>query len=175
MKRILILVIYFLACSTICMAQRIELNDAISISPAAKMKKLSKSEALASDTFYKKSLVRSQMYHNPDNTYRIDDITVSLNSEKGKIDSNKLTDLKASYLYLSRTNKKNWATIESVNNRNVLIKYFESDDTAFFQFFTVNSSNTVIVVGQVEFNPGEQVKARVILDDLIKNIKFKKG
>jgi hypothetical protein len=172
MKRALIIIIYCLAYTTLCIAQRIDLNDAISVSPTVKMTKLSKNEALSSNTFYKKSLIRSQMYHNPDNTYRIDDITVSLNSEKGKIDPNKLLNAKTFYLYLSKANKKNWANIEIVNNRNVLIEYFEADDTAFFQFYTVNSSNTVIVAGQVEFNPGQQVKARGILDDLIKNVKF---
>jgi hypothetical protein len=77
-------------------------------------------------------------------------------------------------MYLSGSNKKNSANIDTVNNQKVLIMYFEYKNDVYYQFLTVNKSNTAIIIGQIEFPLDERAKAKSILDDIVKNLKFRK-
>jgi hypothetical protein len=151
-----------------------DMGQIASTNSSFKMKKLSDADIFLINKEKENDLVANNMNYFSNTTYKVDHIISTLNFEEGNVSPNHLEDLKNGYLYINSPYKKNTANILIVNTRKVLVEYFEYKDVVCYWFFCANKSNTAVVVGRVNFDPGEQVKAKLILDDLIKNLSFKK-
>ncbi len=156
------------------MAQRIALSGSASIDPQKKLYKVQKSEisSLVSKRFGKTKFLAKSILDNADRVYMVDDMVVIVNSASMPRTQGFLKGRKLMFddvgLKLSNYSSK----IETVSGKNVFVINEISEGLKICRFTTVNSSEDFVVIGFIQYNPGNEIKARSVLEDIIKGLNY---
>ncbi|RYE54805.1 MAG: hypothetical protein EOP48_11520 [Sphingobacteriales bacterium] len=172
MKSLLLFAFITFSCS--CMAQRVALSKSVSISVQKKLRKADAKElsSLVKNRLGKtKSLARA-ITSNQNNVFLGDDLIVLIKSIPIPKNPKILTELKLA-LDNSAEGLKNYTSkIENIDGREVYIVDQVTEGTKVYRFKTVNHSSDILVNGFIQYNPGDELKARKVLEDIIKGLKF---
>jgi len=175
MKKLLIL-FTFVIFSYACMAQapRIALSKSASLQPPRKMRKAEKQElsSLANTRFSKAKSLSRLIEGLQDKVYLVDDIVVLVNSGNATKEKGLLASLQRAS-DASGLNSKGYASkIEKIAGKDVFVIDHETEGLKLYRFTLVNPNEDFVVTGFVEYKPGQEVKARKVLEDLVKGFKF---
>ena len=156
------------------MAQRIVLSGSATIDPPKKFHKAQKSEisSMVTKRFGKTKYLSKTIQFSADKVYLIDDIVVFINSESMSRKPGFLKDRKLGFDDTYQNDKSYSSKIEAISGKDVLIMDMILEGLKMFNFTTTNSSEDFVVTGFVQYNLGEENKARTVLEDLIKGLKF---
>lgn len=156
------------------MAQRIALSKSATIDPPKKLYKLQKSEipSLVTKRFGKTKYLAKSIQDNSEKVYLIDDIVVLINPVPITRQLGYLKALKYATDDTFQGNKNYSSKIERIGGTDVFIIDQVAEGLKLYRFFTVNSSENFVVTGLVQYKPGDEAKARTVLNDLIKGLKF---
>ncbi|MCC8427316.1 hypothetical protein [Mucilaginibacter sp. UR6-11] len=175
MKKLLLLITCILT-GMASFGQQIDLNKQVLITPSSKLVRLSKDEIVAfeSEKFHDNKHDRMKS-SGAIPTFKVDDILITLNSEKTTLEPNHLINLKKGFDAMSAKNISYSSYMETVNNQQVLVMsaFSGNTNTKHYQFVCINKANTTAFVGFIEFKPSDEAEAKHVLDDLIKHITFK--
>jgi len=167
MKKIL-LAIYVLTRMT-GFAQQIEFANMASIKPPDRMQKMQQKEVLnmTRQNLGKHPSLQNFLNSNSDYVYKVDDITIFIKTSPRQ-PSNKLNALKLTMQSIGP------ASIETVDGKRFVLGLDSTKkDVVLYRFFCVNSANTVQVAGVVTADLKDKEKAKAVIYELIKGIKFK--
>jgi hypothetical protein len=185
MKR-LTLILIGLVYSISCFAQKIALNDTVSINLPKATETLTRDRFSASVT-EKFNYSRIAVEHVPNKNertdnkhfYEVGDILIKLTHGKRRLKDkdNYLSETKkgldAAFNLGGNTNKYT-SVIKSINGNSVLITYHEIEDVGYYEFFCNDTTNTLALNGALQFKLSDKDKATKILNDLLVSIEFTK-
>lgn len=178
MKKLILLLTLTLY-SLASIAQQIALSDKAIMEPPKKMRKLSKAEigSVASQKFSKTRFLLDNIKNSPNQMYQIDDMVIFINtsesSQTTKPIHGYLKKLKLATDNVHHSDKSYSSSIETIGGKNVFIMNHIMEGINLYNFFTINKAEEFVVNGYVQYNAGDEVKARAVLEDVIKGIKFK--
>jgi len=159
--------------SFLCAGQGISLNNTANISPSKNFQKLSKEQA---SSFmirkFKNDKIASTLMINPDHTYLVDSVLVTLFYGGKLVKDNYLSETKKGFDELYRKHTSYISTLETINNNKALVISYQFNNIGYIDFYCCNNDNTKEVNGGLQFDIADKDKATVVLDDLLKNIKF---
>ncbi|GAA4092537.1 hypothetical protein GCM10022392_13550 [Mucilaginibacter panaciglaebae] len=133
------------------------------------MQKMQRSELLSitQQKLGKHPSLQSFFNNHPDDVYKVGNIMVLLNT----IPRRPSSKLKAEKITMQSIGP---ASIETVDGKRFALGLDSTKkDVILYRFFCVNSSNTVQVAGVVTADIKDKEKAKAIIYDIIKGIKFK--
>lgn len=64
------------------------------------------------------------------------------------------------------------SAVETVNNNEVLTLHYYKENIGSYTFFVTNSTYDQMINGKIQFNKSDEKRARKILDNLLKSLKF---
>jgi hypothetical protein len=177
MKKLILLLVLTLN-SLVSIAQQIALSDKAVMEPPKKMRKLSKAEieSVANQRFSKTRFLIDNIKNSPNQMYQIDDMVIFINtseSSQTKPIHGYLKKLKLATDNVHHSDKSYSSSLEAVGDKNVFIMNHIMEGINLYRFFTINKAEEFVVNGYVQYNAGDEVKARSVLEDVIKGIKFK--
>lgn len=152
-----------------CFGQQIEFSNMASVKASSKMQKMQREDVLSTtgQRLAKQSFLRNYLNNNSNNMYSIDGIMILIKVVP-RTPSFKLQDQKLTLQTLGPAN------IETLNGNKFLLGLDTTNtDVAIYHFFCVNASNTTQVSGLITADEKDKEKAKAIVYDLIKGIKFK--
>ncbi|GAA4104945.1 hypothetical protein [Mucilaginibacter panaciglaebae] len=155
--------------ASICFGQQIEFANMASITPPGRMQKMQHSEVLniTHQKLGKHPSLQSFINDHPDNMYKVDNILVLVKTVP-KSPSFKLETQRKLFQRSGST------SIETLGGKKFLITFDTTlNDIAVYHFFCVNSSNTTQVGGLVTADIKDKEKAKAVIYDIVKGIKFK--
>jgi len=168
MKKIVIVLGFIILCFT-GFAQQIEFANMAAITPPSRMQKLQQTEVkrITEQKLGKYPSLQNFLNSNSDNVYKAGDITILIKTTP-KRPSDKLKAFKLGLQSIGP------ASIETVDGKNFALGLDSTKvDVVVYRFFCVNSSNTIQVAGLVTADLKDKDKAKSIIFELIKGIKFK--
>jgi|GEM_PF-2469050 len=154
--------------------QTIELQDVASVTPPSKkLIPISKDKIpeFAKEKFRGK-MVPYDILNNSDDVYAVDDILVRVRAFKGPANPD-FTKAKKSFDILNNGVKGGASSIETIDNKVVYIMWIPDEYLGTCYFACINKHHNVTITGKLEFNAGDEAKARSVLEDIIKGLKFK--
>ena len=173
MKNLFIfLTLTIIGCS--CMAQRVAVSKSVSLSTQKKLRKADKKEitSLVTNKLGKTEYLARAITNNPDNVFLVDDLVVLVKSIPIPKNPKILTELKLA-LDNSAEGLKNYSSkIENIAGREVYLVDQVTEGIKIYRFRTVNRSGDILVNGFIQYKPGDELKARKALEDIIKGLKF---
>jgi hypothetical protein len=173
-KRLAFLISGILCCLS-GMAQQTALSDFVSISLPNRAEKFNKEQAT---TFANKKFSSNRMAlhvassHNPQYTYKVDDILMSFFTEAGSVDTDHLSNMKRGFDAISKNDKTYTSLIEIVNDNKVLVISETWDNVTYCRFYCFDKTNSKAITGALQFDKADKDNAAKILDDILKSIKF---
>ncbi len=155
------------------MAQRIALSGSASIDPPKKFRKAQQSErsSLVTKRFGKTKFLAKSI-QDPEKVYIVDDVILYINSTDVTAKTDALKELKVAFDDTFQGVKDYSSKIEKIGAKDVFVIDQVSEGLKLYRFTTINSYKNVVVNGFIQYNPGDEAKARTILEDLIKGLKF---
>ncbi|MGY4383474.1 hypothetical protein ACVWYN_000493 [Pedobacter sp. UYP24] len=158
-----------------CTAQRITLLDSVTLQLPKTMLKVSRENIpkLAAERFGKTKYIIRNILYNPGKVYTVDDIVVFINSAKMPKEKGKLKVLKLGFDDNNENNKNYSSKIETIDGKDVAIINEITEGLNVFRFVTVNPAEDFCIIGFVQYNPKDYSKAKVVLEDIIKGLKYK--
>ncbi|HEY9534094.1 MAG TPA: hypothetical protein VIQ77_06135 [Mucilaginibacter sp.] len=153
------------------MAQRIVLSNIASIDAPVGMRKMDKSSVLGSSKlkFQARPDLQERINRHANNIYRIDDVLIELHVFNRMPEPGRAQSLRA--MYASTFGP---TTLENLDNKQIIITLDTLDHPAdVYHFFCLNNDASIQAAGFVKFEPGDKDKARSILHDILKSMKFK--
>jgi len=168
MKKIVIVLGFIIHCFT-AFAQQLEFANMASITPPDRMQKMQQKEVLnmTRQKLGKHRSLQNFLNNYSKDVYKVGDIVVLLNT----IPRLRSYKLDAQKILLRSTGP---ASIETLDGKRVLIGLDSTKtDVVVYHFYCVNSSNTTQVGGLVQADIKDKEKAKAIIYDIVKGIKFK--
>ena len=150
-------------------AQQLEFANMASITPPDRMQKMQQKEVLnmTRQKLGKHRSLQNFLNNYSKDVYKVGDIVVLLNT----IPRLRSYKLDAQKILLRSTGP---ASIETLDGKRVLIGLDSTKtDVVVYHFYCVNSSNTTQVGGLVQADIKDKEKAKAIIYDIVKGIKFK--
>jgi hypothetical protein len=176
MKKItflIVLIIYSLS----CIGQQTSINNTVNIKLPATSKKLSKTETsvFAKRKFSDDKLALDNANNvNPDQTYTVDDVLITLFDGNKKVPENYLLDTKKGLDEMSKKDRSYTSGIKIINNNHVLIIGETSGNVGYYRFFCHNAQHSKALNGVLQFSINDKPKATKILDDILEGVEFTK-
>ena len=170
-------ILAFLTLSLLCIscaAQKIVLSNTVSIEPPKKLLEADKNEisALVSKRFGKTKYLAKLIQNNPKKVYTIDDMVIFVNSDVVNNYPDFLKTYKMASDDVGLKIKGYSSKIENIGGRDVFVTDEVSEGQKLYRFTTVNRNEDFVVTGFIQYLPGQESKARTVLEDLIKGLKF---
>lgn len=168
MKKIVSLaVVLFL--SITCIGQRLNLSNVASIELPPKAIKLDtqKMSEYAHQKFSKRPDLQRLFDRHKNEIYKIDDILLQINAIKLQVAApDRANQLRMQLTHIGPT------TLENIDDKQLVINFDYYEGTMCYRFFYFNKPASVQAGGILQFNPADKDKARSILYNLIKRLKF---
>jgi len=168
-----------LICSLTTMAQRVALNDGVSIETPAGGEQITKEQALAhaGNRFNNdKMALRSVRDIHAKYIYKVDDILISLVvfDTPAKVSETHLSELKKGMDAMSTGSNSHYtSTLKKINNNSILIVNYLGGNVGYYHFYCYNDNNSREITGALHFPVDDAAEAIAILDKLLNSIKFK--
>lgn len=109
--------------------------------------------------------------------YEINGMLLLINGDSGKLEQNHLENLEKGFkeMWGWRPGDPDISKIETFGQNRVLVMSyeFENREAWRYSFYAVSKNNKKIIVGQLEYEPADKVKASETLSKFIKGIQFK--
>lgn len=152
------------------MAQRIALSKSTTIDPPKKMRKAEKKEisTLINSKYSSAPSLKRQIEFSSDKLYMVDDIVVVVNSSEITRQTGKLKSMKTAWESISKGLLNTSSKIESIAGKDVFVIDMISEGFKLYRFTVVNKNEDFLVIGFVQFKPGDELKGRKVLEDIIK-------
>jgi hypothetical protein len=169
-------IIFLLASIMYCLSstgQQISLSNTANINPSKNFQKLSKEQASSfALKRFKSDKIALSVLTNPDHTYLVDSILVTLFYGNKPVKDDYLSETKKGFDDLHKKHTNYTSGLEMINNNKILVISYRFNNVGYIDFYCCNKDNTMEVNGGLQFDIADKDKATVILDDLLKNIKF---
>src|SRR5581483_341962 len=101
-----------------------------------------------------------------------DSVLVTLSNVNGPVPASHLYDLKKGWDYQWGKLAGYSSKLETINGNKILVFYYPINNVGYFHFQCWNNAYTSVVSGVLQFDKSDKDNATVVLDDLLKNIKF---
>lgn len=178
MKKTIFLTVAFIYSLT-TMAQRVALNDGVSIEIPVGAEQITKEKALAhagkrfnNDRMALGSVTDIHAKY----IYKVDDILVSLVvfDTPVKVKETHLSELKKGMDAMSAGSNSHYtSTLEKVNNNSILIINYRGGNVGYYHFYCYNDNNTREITGALHYHKDDAAEAQSVLENLLNSIKFK--
>ncbi|SMO72379.1 hypothetical protein [Solitalea koreensis] len=177
MKKISILIVGIFLCLS-SFGQVVPLNDVINFTPFKKMEKIDRGQLKQMDRT-KVKFPTINIEHSSGEFYKLSSTCLlQLNGMMSETTDNYLNKLKkgfdASHSWSSDPGYT--SVIKTYNNYQVLIinRAYTEQFISHYSFFCVSNTKVCCLNGKLEYNSADKEQAAVMLDELLKSIRFKK-
>lgn len=154
--------------SITCLAQQIDLTYATTNPPKAMVKMQANAvSAFTAAHFKKNETLKAFVIKNAKDVYKVDNVLVLINCQTSTSQDPSLAKTQEFLAPLGTT------TLATVDDKQILILLQNYEGVMVYRYFCANKANTRMVAGLIQFEPVDQVKAKGILDGLLKSVKFK--
>ena len=159
-------------------AQKVQLNEGVSIKLPANAQSITKEQALA-HAFKKfnndKLVLDSYTQINPKYVYLIDEIALFLfvTDKTHKYESDRAIKSKESLDETNSSNKTYTSYIEKGDHNSAVVINYKAGKAEYYHFYCFNNNCTRVMTGKLEFDSADKSEATTILNDLLASIKFK--
>jgi len=157
-------------------AQRIALSKTANVDLPKKMvsAQVKDAKSLITQRFSKTKSLSNLVATNLDKTYFVDNMVVmiksaSIPSEPGFLKTYQLAADETGLTINGYSSK-----IEKIDGKDVFVIDHISEGIKLYRFTTINSTEDQIVTGFVQHQAGDEIKARKLLEEVIKGLKFNK-
>jgi hypothetical protein len=175
----LIFLIAPLIFSVTTLAQRVALNDGVSIEIPVGAEQITKEKALAhvgkkfnNDKMTLRSITNIHARY----IYKVDDVLVSLVvfDTPVKVNATHLSELKRGMDAMSAGSNSHYTSIlKKVNNNSILIVNYLAGKVGYYHFYCYNDNNTREITGVLHYHVDDAAEATTVLDNLLDSVKFK--
>lgn len=163
---VLIVALFF---SVTCVGQRLNLSNVAYIELPGKMIRLDtqKVSEYSNRRFSKRPDLQRQFKRFKDETYKIENVLIQISAIKLQVaDLNRANQLRMQLTHIGPT------TLESIDGKQLVISFDNYQGVMCYRYFYFNNSASIQAAGIVQFEPADRDKAKSILHDIIKRLKF---
>lgn len=157
-----------------CTGRRIALSKSVSMATQKRLHKADKKEvsSIMTNRLGKTEGLARSIGSNPDNVYLLDDLVILVKATAIPRDQGILEKQRLARDDSARGLKDFSSKIENIGGRDVYVINQVTEGMKVYRLTTVNRSEDIIVGGFIQYNPGDELKARKALEDIIKGLKF---
>jgi hypothetical protein len=165
-------------CCLSCMGQQVViLSNEVNIRLPKTIKKLNKNEvsSFAKKKFNNDKIALNTVEEiNPDHTYTVDNVLISLFYGNKSVKEGYLLELKRGLDEMSKRDKSYTSSIKTINNNKVLVINETSGNVGYYRFFCYNKTNSSGLNGVLQFNKTDEGSALGLLNDILEGVTFTK-
>jgi|GEM_PF-5021702 hypothetical protein len=117
--------------------------------------------------FKKNETLKAFVIKNAKDVYKVDNVLILINCQTRTPQDPSLEKTKEFLAPMGTT------TLTTVDDKQILLLTQNYEGVMVLRYFCTNKANTRMVAGLIQFEAVDQVKAKGILDGLLKSVKFK--
>lgn len=161
-------------------AQHTPLNDLVNISLPKSAEKLTNEQLHSFISGKTQYFQKTDRRKSKGDFYKINDMIIQLNGDHVNTAKNYLENTKKGFdemAHMGGNLSTNYTSeIKSLNNYKILIIHQEAQNWAYYNFSSINDSNSSILKGRIEYDKTDKSnrnKAAKMLDQILKSMTFK--